>query len=139
MSKTAYFKNVETLEELRRQYKALLKKYHPDNPGGSTEATQAINAEYDSLFKLLKDKHESKATYNKEGRNKADYDDLKYNFEEDEKLRAVLQSIITFTGVNIEIIGCWIWVDGNTYKYKDALKNLGFKWAGEKKEVVFSH
>ena len=27
-----YFKNVETLEELRKQYKELLKKYHPDNP-----------------------------------------------------------------------------------------------------------
>ena len=54
-----YFKNVNTLEELRKQYKELLKKYHPDNPQGSTEATQDINAEYDKLFRLLKDKHES--------------------------------------------------------------------------------
>ena len=49
-----YFKNVETLEELRRQYKELLKQFHPDNPQGSTEATQSINAEYDKLFKVLK-------------------------------------------------------------------------------------
>ena len=56
-----YFKDVNTLEELRKQYKELLKKYHPDNPQGSTEATQDINAEYDKLFRLLKDKHESKA------------------------------------------------------------------------------
>ena len=35
------------------------------------------------------------------------------------KLRAVLQQIITFEGINIEIVGCWIWVDGNTYDYKD--------------------
>lgn len=27
-----YFKDVNTLEELRKQYKELLKKYHPDNP-----------------------------------------------------------------------------------------------------------
>ena len=33
-----YFKNVETLEELRKQYKDLLKKYHPDNPQASTYA-----------------------------------------------------------------------------------------------------
>ncbi|RAZ94948.1 J domain-containing protein, partial [Klebsiella oxytoca] len=45
-----YFNNVNTLEELRRQYKELLKKYHPDNPQGSTEACQEINAEYDRLF-----------------------------------------------------------------------------------------
>ena len=55
-----YFKNVNTLEELRKQYKELLKQFHPDNPNGSTEATQEINAEYDRLFKLLKNKHESK-------------------------------------------------------------------------------
>ena len=42
----AYFKNVNTLEELRKQYKELLKQYHPDNANGSTEATQEINAEY---------------------------------------------------------------------------------------------
>ena len=58
-----YFKDVNTLEELRSQYKDLLKKFHPDNANGSTE-----------------------------------------------------------------IVGCWIWVDGNTYSYKDAFKEIGFKW-----------
>ena len=53
-----YFNNVNTLEELRKQYKELLKKYHPDNPNGSTKATQEINTEYDNLFKVLKDRHE---------------------------------------------------------------------------------
>ena len=52
-----YFKDANTLEELRKQYKELLKKYHPDNPQGSTEATQDINAQYDKLIRLLKDKH----------------------------------------------------------------------------------
>ena len=56
-----YFKDVSTLEEQRRQYKELLKKHHPDNANGSTEATQEINSEYDRLFKVLKDKHESKS------------------------------------------------------------------------------
>lgn len=51
-----YFKNVQTLDELRKQYKNLLKKYHPDN-GGSEEITKAINVEYESLFKILKDSH----------------------------------------------------------------------------------
>ena len=41
-----YFNNVSNLSELRKQYKDLLKKYHPDNANGSTEATQEINAEY---------------------------------------------------------------------------------------------
>lgn len=86
-----YFDNVRTLEELRKQYKELLKKYHPDNVNGSTEATQEINSEYDRLFKILKDKHEGTATDND---NKTTYDNMKYDFTEDQKLREVLQKII---------------------------------------------
>lgn len=130
-----YFKNINTLEELRKQYKELLKQYHPDNPNGSTEATQAINAEYDKLFKQLKNKHESKQT-STDGA-KADFNTNKYDFEADEKLREVLQKIINFANINIEIVGCWIWVDGATYEYKNELKALGFKWASEKKKWYF--
>lgn len=132
-----YFKNVETLEELRKQYKELLKRYHPDNANGSTAATQEINAEYDKLFKLLKDRHEKKADGSRAGKEKNPFDNMKYDFTEDRKLREVLQKIIHFEGINIEIVGCWIWVDGNTYSHKDALKELGFKWAREKKKWYF--
>ncbi len=33
-----YFENISTLEELRRQYKELLKLHHPDN-GGNVNCT----------------------------------------------------------------------------------------------------
>lgn len=131
----AYFKNVNTLEGLRKQYKELLKQYHPDNANGSTEATQEINAEYDRLFKVLKDKHESKQT-STDG-TKADFNANKYDYEADEKLREVLQKIINFTNINIEIVGCWLWVDGDTYPYRNDLKEIGFKWASEKKKWYF--
>ena len=39
--------------------------------------------------------------------------------------KEVLQQIIGFSNINIAIVGCWIWVDGNTYSYKDDLKTLG--------------
>ena len=32
-----YFNDINTLEELRRQYQDLLKRFHPDNAGGNTE------------------------------------------------------------------------------------------------------
>lgn len=130
-----YFNNVGTLEELRKQYKELLKKFHPDNPNGSTEATQEINAEYDKLFQILKDKHDSKTAGSQD--NKSSYEDMKWDFAEDEKLRDVLNKIITFTGINIEIIGNWIWIDGDTYGYKDEVKAMGFKWAREKKKWYY--
>ena len=130
-----YFNNIHTLEDLRKQYKELLKKYHPDNINGDTEITKQINTEYTKLFKALKDKHENRQT-STDGA-KADFNNYKYDFEADEKLREVLQKIINFANINIEIVGCWIWADGATYEYKNELKALGFKWAREKKKWYF--
>lgn len=129
-----YFKDVQTLEELRKQYKDLLKKYHPDN-GGSEEETKAINVEYERLFKILKDMHtrQQDTTGSKTGNNKASYDNMRYNFEEDELLREMLQKVIHFSDITIEIIGNWIWISGNTYQYRKEFKDLGFKFAGQKK------
>lgn len=54
-----YFKNVKSFEELKKQFRNLLKENHPDN-GGNVEKMQEINAEYDALFKIWKDRHEAK-------------------------------------------------------------------------------
>lgn len=126
-----YFNNVDTLEELRKQYKKLLKKFHPDNANGSKEITQEINEEYDKLFKILRDNN------CKKGDNNNDYNNMKYDFNEDRKLREVLQEIIFLDNINIEIVGCWLWIDGQTLEYKNKLKSLGFKWAREKKKWYF--
>lgn len=126
-----FFSNVETLEELRRQYKELLKKYHPDNPGGSTEVTKMINVEYDSLFKVLKDGHENQTT------EKNFYENNKYDFNEDILLREMLQKIISLQGVTIEICGSWLWVF-NSYDCRKQLKEAGFKYA-PKKQAWYWH
>ena len=130
-----YFKDVNTLEELRRQYKDLLKKHHPDN-GDNVADMQEINAEYDRLFKSLKDRHESKATGNKENNAKTDFNNMKYDFSEDAKLREMLNKIIHFDGITIEIIGNWIWCF-DSYGYRKELKELGFKYAHNKKAWYF--
>lgn len=36
-------------------------------------------------------------------------------------------------GINKEVVGSWIWVSGDTWKHKETLKKLGFKWASKKK------
>lgn len=125
-----YFSSPKTLEELRKQYKDLLKKYHPDNPNGSTEATQAINIEYETLFKALKDVHDQTAT----DTTSQTYDNVKWDFAEDEALRNMLNKVIKLVGINITIVGNWIWIDGNTYPCKATLNELGFKWGHEKKK-----
>lgn len=127
-----YFDNISSLEQLRGQYKNLLKKYHPDNAEGSTEATQAINVEYDRLFKVLKNRHESKSADSKEGNAKTDFNNMKYDFTEDGLLREMLQKVIHLSDITIEIIGNWLWISGNTYQHRKELKDLGFKFAGKK-------
>lgn len=130
-----YFNNVNTLEELRKQYKELLKKFHPDNPNGSTEATQEINAEYDSLFTILKDRHDTEQTADTEHKESA-YNANMYDWENDKAIRDILQKIINFSGIDIEIIGQWVWVF-NSYEYRKELKEMNFKYASKKQAWYF--
>lgn len=134
--KKTYFENVATLEELRKQYKKLIKKYHPDNVGGSDEDMKAINSEYEGLFKILKDKHTQEAEETEAaGGYQSTYSKNMYNFEDDSALREMLTKIINFD-CDIEIIGSWIWVF-NSYNYRKELKELGFKYGSQKKAWYF--
>lgn len=60
-----------------------------------------------------------------------------YDWENDRALREVLEKIINIDGIEILICGQWIWVDGNTCVYKKELKEIGFKWASQKKKWYF--
>ncbi len=132
----AYFKNVNDLQELRKQYKELLKKHHPDN-GGNVSEMQEINAEYDKLFTALKDKHESKSADNES--KQSDYNANMYDWENDKALREVLEKIINFDGIEIILVGAWIWLDGNTYPYKNELKTIGFRWSRNRKKWYWNN
>ena len=121
-----WFQNVSTLEELRKQYRILLKQYHPDNPGGSVAITQEINKAYEQVFQRLQ---------KKEGSSGENPGNEQHQTEEDEQFRTILQAIIGFD-MQIEIIGSWIWCFGG-YAYRKELKQLGFTWAPKKKAWIW--
>lgn len=56
-----YFKNIQNLSELKKQYRVLAIANHPDK-GGDTEVMQSINAEFDAMFEVLKRKPETVVT-----------------------------------------------------------------------------
>jgi preprotein translocase subunit Sec63 len=48
--KIDFFKNCTSLDEVKKRYKELALKHHPDR-GGDTATMQKINAEYESICK----------------------------------------------------------------------------------------
>ena len=124
-----YFNNISNLNELRSEYKKLIKEYHPDN-GGSVEITQEINNEYEILFNQLKNKSETDIN------NQTSQASDNFNYESDSILRDIINKIINYN-IDIEIIGSWLWVTGDTYSVKDELKSLKFQWSGKRKAWYF--
>lgn len=121
-----WFKEIDTLDGLRKLYRKLVVKYHPDN-GGSEEAIKEINAEYDILFKKLKNNFEHKDTY----KNATDKQKQSYDWQKDKQIREMVMQLSKFKNITVEIIGVWIWVS-NCYEYRKELKALGFRWASQK-------
>lgn len=114
-----YFTNIKTLEELRKEYKRLAKVNHPDM-GGSEEEMKKVNADYEEALKNLENADTEENAW-------------KYDFSKDELFREALNKVINLEDIKIEIIGCWIWITGNTYGCKEILKAAGFKWCANKK------
>ena len=112
-----YFSGIKDLQELRKAYRGLVKKHHPDT-GGDTKIMQEINKEYEDAFKYI-EKNEYK-------QRETDPKDIK-------KYMHIIQNIVNYDFLEIEIIGSWLWVGGNSILVKDKLKELGLKWHSKKK------
>lgn len=121
-----WFKETGKLELLRKEYRKLVIKYHPDN-GGSEDAIKEINAEYDILFKRIKENFEHKDTYN----SATNKQKQQYDWQKDVQIRNIIMQLSRFKDITVEIIGVWIWVS-NCYEYRKELKALGFRWASQK-------
>jgi curved DNA-binding protein CbpA len=115
--KTQYFESCSSLDEVKRKYKELAMKYHPDR-GGSKEIMQEINSQYESIRKNPLFRFDK---VNKDARK--DY----VEFPE------IINHIIGFKGIVIELCGNWLWISGQTYQYRWQLKKYGFLFADQKK------
>lgn len=121
-----------TPEEAKARYRQLAHIHHPDK-GGSTQAMQAVNAEYAALLAELT-KHAERARQSKahcEGKKtNADFIDLDGVAE---NLKVKIEELLNLDAdIEIELIGLWIWVTGNTRAVKDQLKAMGLHWRPQK-------
>lgn len=122
-----YFENCKTAEELKKAYHKAAAKLHPDN-GGDAEEFKTMQAEYMRMFDRLKYIHVNAAgeTYEKETSETA------------AAFMGIIEKVIHFDGVNVEIIGAWIWLTGNTLTYKEEIKAAGFWYSKTKKAWYYN-
>lgn len=106
--------------DIKKSYWALSRKYHPDvNPAGE-HLMQQINAAYSALKDLADPVDCSNA------RAKTWEGDILEQFSE------VLRNIVGLEGLVFELCGSWIWVTGDTWTHRAAIKAAGFNWSKSK-------
>jgi hypothetical protein len=111
------------------EYRRLALANYPDR-GGDTSTMQEINAQYqDALARC--DGQTAKGTDGKDHT-------YTYNQDVEQAVMDKIAEILTakLAGIDIWLIGTWIWVDGDTKPYKKTLGKNGLKmsWHSKRKK-----
>lgn len=121
-----------TPEELKKAWLAIVRECHPDK-GGSVELCQLANSLYERLadgpFRFQAEPQEIPEAETEAGGFDAD--------ELPEETREKAYRFAGIPGLDLEIIGTWLWITGDTRANKDALKESGFRWSPRKAAWYF--
>lgn len=127
-----WFAECTSVGAIKSLYRSLAKKYHPDVAGAEFTATmQDINAQYHDA---LSGRHGEK-TVDEEKQEHTYY----YKKEVEQELMDKIAELLglRMEGVEIELVGTWIWVSGNTKVYKDKLGKDGLKLMWHSKRLMW--
>lgn len=111
----------KNINDIKKHFRELVKVYHSDF-GGTDELFREMYTEYEDLLNKFV------------GTSFTNIDDDNIS----SSLKEKLSKIVNLDDIEIEIIGKWIWVSGNTILHKDYLKELGFKFSGTHKKWYYS-
>ena len=126
--KMKHFKNCQSVEEAKKQYRKLLLQYHPDHAGQEGEAiTKEIIEQFNAFLKSFMS-HSFNSYYEDK--------DWKPAADAVTPFQDILQKIINFD-CEIEIIGYWIYCF-NSKEIREQLKMLGFWFSGKHKAWIYS-
>ena len=120
-----FFKDCESVADVKTLYRKLAKQHHPDH-GGDVEVMKQLNSEYHDALKNL---HGYKT---KDGNKEFTY---KYDVETEQVIMDQLYKFLSLKMENVDIllIGFWVWIKGDSKPHKESLKDLGCKWSSDKK------
>ena len=127
MAKIKYFFGIETAEELKKAFRKLAVKMHPDN-GGNEEEFKAMKLEFEKLWDNLKNIHVNHKgeQYDTTGTERA-------TTETAGEFMNIIEKLMFIPDITVELCGSWIWVSGNTKDHRELLKELTFRYSSNKK------
>ena len=142
--KMSWFDGIVDLQELKKTFKKLAKKYHPDC-GGDTELMKSINVEYDETVAFLKGEDENaelKAAWKNDFAEKAQEYEFTNEFWNSYEETSDAESDVW----NIEfkivpkntlefLIGLFVKTRIATEKYEVLIKNTETDWRNKKSEL----
>jgi len=103
-----------TLEDIDKNFKAMARKFHPDIMGDAgTDMMQSLNR----ARQILKD---GIGSYHNTGEMKGT--------EYGDKLTEQLNALVKIPGLDIQIAGVWIWINGANDSHKAELKAIGCRY-----------
>jgi len=104
-------------DDLKTAYRRACKKYHPDVNPHSLELMKLVNLSFEFLTKNI---------------NKWNCSQSNNDTPLTEKMQELFDKIKHFVGIKSELCGTWLWLSGETWRYKKELKSFGFRWASKK-------
>lgn len=123
-----YFKDLTSMESVKKQYRKLAMQYHPDRKQGNEEIFKIINNEYEEAIEIAKLNETKKAKTEKEK------EFVNSQYKNSKNFRNIIDKLIVLEGIEIEITGTWLWIRGNTYNYKEYLKSeFNAQWSKSKR------
>lgn len=140
-----YFQNCTNQAEAKALYRELVKQHHPD-AGGDTKTMQDINSEYarfQSEGAKTEARERQRTAHTENRKSAADFHDLD---EVGEQIRIMIEFALSLEGVEIELMGLWVWLTGNTKAHREVFKQwndshdapLKWKWSHKKTAWYFA-
>jgi len=115
------FAGCNTTAEIKNLYRKLAFQHHPD-VGGTEEGMRKVNHDYHRALHGL----DGETSFDERGNEHTYY----YSATREQAVCDMFNTLIKLqmTSVEIEIIGRWIWIRGDTRPHRLALKKLKCRW-----------